>query len=92
MVVMLAKYPGAHFLHHVEAGAEGQPETNQRHHQDHVVAEIIDNQLHYQYIETGQHHPDDAPDRADHRPAIVHREQDQIPAISADSESLRSQI
>ncbi|SSL81979.1 Uncharacterised protein [Klebsiella pneumoniae] len=72
-------HPGAHFLHHVEAGAEGQPETNQRHHQDHVVAEIIDNQLHHQYIETGQHHPDDAPDRADHRPTIVHREQDQDP-------------
>ncbi len=72
-------HPGAHFLHHVQAGAEGQPETNQRHHQDHVVAEIIDDQLHHQNIETGQHHPDDAPDRADHRPTIVHRKQDQDP-------------
>ncbi len=72
-------HTSADFLHHVQAGAKGQTEANQRHHQHHMVAEIIDNQLHQQNIETGQHHPHHAPDRADHRAAIVHREENQNP-------------
>ena len=67
----------ADFFHDVQTGAECQPETDQRHHQHHMVAEIIDKQLHQQNIQTGQHHADYTPDRADHRPAIVHREQEQ---------------
>ena len=49
MVVMLAKpTPAPTFSITWRRGAKASPETNQRHHQDHVVAEIIDNQLHHQ--------------------------------------------
>ena len=68
-------HAGPHLLHHVQAGAKRQAETNQRHHQHHMIAEVVDNQLHHQDIKAGQHHPHHAPDRANHRAAIVHREQ-----------------
>ena len=65
------------FFHHVQAGAERQSKANQRHHQHHMVAEIIHQQLHQQNVQTSQNHADHAPERAQHRAAIMHRKQDQ---------------
>lgn len=50
-------HAGPHLLHHVQAGAKRRAETNQRHHQHHMIAEVVDNQLHHQDIKAGQHHP-----------------------------------
>ncbi len=67
----------AHFLHHVQPRAKRQAEANQRHHQQHMAAVIVEDKLHHQNVEAAQHYPDHAPDGAHHRAAVVHREQDQ---------------
>ena len=70
-------HPGPDLLHHVQARAKCQPEADQRHHQQHMAAVIVQDKLNDEDIETAQHHADHAPDRAHHRAAVVHREQDQ---------------
>lgn len=77
MVVILANPRPHRLFHHVQAGAERQSKANQRHHQQHMVAEIIDKQLHQQNVQTSQYHADHAPERAQHRATIMHRKQDQ---------------
>ncbi|KAI3492491.1 hypothetical protein L1887_42786 [Cichorium endivia] len=72
-------YARPHLFHHVESCAKRQPEAYQRHHQQHMAAVIVEDQLHHQNIEATQHHADHAPDRAHYRTAIVHREQNQNP-------------
>ena len=70
-------YPGADLLHYVQTRAKRQSKANQRHHQQHMAAVIVEDKLDDKDIETPQHHADYAPDGADNRAAIVHREQDQ---------------
>jgi hypothetical protein len=57
MVVTLENRRPPHLFHHVQSRAKRQPEANQRHHQQHMAAVIVENQLHQQDIQTGENHP-----------------------------------
>ncbi|MNL62167.1 hypothetical protein D3C87_1861650 [compost metagenome] len=61
----------------MQTRTERQPKTNERHHQNHVAAVIVEYQLHHQNIQAAEDHSDHAPQGTHHRAAIVHREQDQ---------------